>query len=37
MLTSVETFLELRRDYGLPLPTVKKTLRELAGVLIADG
>jgi AcrR family transcriptional regulator len=36
VLTSVETFLELRRDHELPLPQVKATLRELAHTVIAD-
>ena len=36
-LTSVETFLALRRDYRLPLTTVKGTLRELAHSLLADN
>src|SRR5262249_26605769 len=32
-LTSVETFLQLRREYGLELDEVKATLRELAGAV----
>ena len=34
-LTSVETFLELRRDYGLSLAKVKTSLRQLARGFIA--
>jgi AcrR family transcriptional regulator len=36
-LTSVETFLALRRDYRLPLTTVKGTIRELAHSLLANN
>ena len=36
-LTSVETFLALRRDYRLPLKTVKSTIRELAHSLLANN
>jgi hypothetical protein len=36
-LTSVETFLALRRDYRLPLTTVKSTIRELAHSLLANN
>lgn len=36
-LTSVETFLVLRRDYRLPLTTVKSTIRELAHSLLANN
>ena len=36
-LTSVETFLALRRDYRLPLTTVKRTIRELAHSLLANN
>jgi hypothetical protein len=35
-LTSVETFLSLRRDYGLSLSTVKDTIRQLARSLLAN-
>jgi AcrR family transcriptional regulator len=35
-LTSVETFLQLRREHGLPLSQVKGTLKELAQTMIAD-
>jgi hypothetical protein len=34
VLTSVETLLELRRDYGLPLARVEETLRELSRTMI---
>ena len=36
-LTSVETFLALRRDYRLSLTTVKSTIRELAHSLLANN
>ncbi len=35
-LTSVETFMLLRRDHGLPLARVKATIRELAHAMIAE-
>jgi len=35
-LTSVETFMLLRRDHGLPLARVKATITELARTLIAE-
>jgi len=36
-LTSVETFMLLRRDHGLPLATVKQTIRELSRTIISDA
>jgi AcrR family transcriptional regulator len=36
VLTSVETFLQLRREHGLSLPKVKATIRALARSLIRD-
>lgn len=35
-LTSVETFMLLRRDQGLRIATVKATIRELAHAMIAE-
>jgi AcrR family transcriptional regulator len=35
-LTSVETFMLLRRDHGLPLATVKQTIVELSGTVLAQ-
>jgi hypothetical protein len=35
-LTSVETFMLLRRDHGLPLTRVKATITQLARTLSAE-
>jgi len=35
-LTSVETFMLLRRDHGLPLAEVKQTIVELSRTMLAD-
>jgi hypothetical protein len=35
-LTTVETFMLLRREHGLPLPTVKQTIIELSRTILSQ-